>query len=140
MKNPVLTPEEALEHIKSRRDFRANLRSISNRLLNWAIEWNVAQPPDNRVLCFLREDVNVGFFVDRGGSRDKNRRPNFLVIKGEADLLDFNLGRHPNERYRRVFRQLKGNETRWWLRNEKFSEASPELLHGAFLDALKRQL
>ena len=140
MKNPILTPEEAIEHIKSRSAFRANLRSLSNRILNWAIEWNEAQPPDNRVLCFLREDVNVGFFIDRDGNRNKNKRPNFLVIKAETDLLDFSLGRLPDERYRRVFQQLKGNETRWRLRNEQFSKATPELLHGAFLVALKRQL
>jgi hypothetical protein len=140
MKNPVLTPEEAIAHIKSKSDFRANLRSLAIKILNWTIDWNKDQPPDNRVLCFLREEVNVGLFLDRDGNREKTNRPNFLVIKGARDYLDFGLGRDPDGRYRALFNQPKGHETRWLLPRERFPLVSTDLLRGAFMDALRRQL
>ena len=140
MKNPVLTPHEAINHIKRRSDFQANLRQRALQIMNWVIEWNQAQPPENQVLCFLREGVNVAFCLDRDNNRVKKKRPNFLVIKARNDYLDFGLGERPGDRYRRAFEPLKDHKTRWILRRQQFPGVDDDLLKRAFLEAMERQL
>ncbi len=140
MNNPVLTPEEAIDHIKRTSAFRANLRYLALKILRWTIEWNETQPVENRILCFLRETENVGFFIDRDGNREKKKRPNFLVVKATKNYLDFGLGANPEKEYSTVFKHVKGHETRWLLGDRQFSKVDSDLLKGAFLDALTRLL
>ncbi|MCB1850930.1 MAG: hypothetical protein H6963_01320 [Chromatiaceae bacterium] len=140
MKNPVLTPHEAISHIKSRSDFQANLRQRALQILNWVNEWNQVQPPENQVLCFLREGVNVAFCLDRDNNREKKKRPNFLVIKARNDYLDFGLGERPGDQYRTAFEPLKDHKTRWILHRQQFPSVDDDLLKRAFLEAMERQL
>jgi hypothetical protein len=140
MKNPILTPEEAIVHVKRQSDFKPNLRAVAVKILHWTIDWNKEQPADSRVLCFLREDVNVGFFLDRDGNREKTRRPNFLVVKARGDYLDFGLGREPDKQYRHLLQQLKDNEIRWLLRRDQFPLVSDDLLRQILVDAIRHQM
>jgi hypothetical protein len=140
MKNPILTPEEAINHIKRKSEFQANLRQRALQILNWALEWNKAQPQENQVLCFLREEVNVAFFLDRNNNREKKKRPNFLVIKARNDYLDFCLGDKPSDHIRRDFEQLRDHKTRWILRRQRFPNVGDDLLKRAFMEAMERQL
>ena len=140
MKNPILTPHEAISHIKRKSEFQANLRQRALQILNWAIDWNQEQPPESQVFCFLREGINVAFCLDRDNNREKKRRPNFLVIKARNDYLDFCLGEKPGDLYRRAFEQLKDDKIRWILRRQEFPNVDDDLLQRAFLEAMERQL
>jgi len=121
MSDKILTPYEAFDYLKE--TFSKTITGVKEvlEMSKWICEWNEGLPDDNRIICYIREYVNVGYVIDRGNNRYKQKKPNFMVIKLEktdfeiktphVDFYLTELGYRPCQKY--LAQRKESNPVRW---------------------------
>jgi len=89
MKNEILTIEEAYNRLSMSIPTKTTGRQEVLDLVKWISEWNQTLPDNFKIICYLRDDINIGFMIDRDSNRDKIRKPRFMVIKHIGKDRDF---------------------------------------------------
>ncbi len=140
----LVSLEAAVEHLS--RILPDNpAKSNIIELTAWIRDWSPTQKSDNQIFCYFREDINVGYVLDRDGNREKRAKPNCLVVKcPKNDMefkelhLDFYLknGYAPLAHY---LTQRPSNPVRWLILKNHLTQIGLEDLKTLFLTACQRR-
>lgn len=143
--------QEALNHVEKRISDTESGRLYVIGLMKWIIDFDKNLTDGNHIFCYIREDINVGFALDRNGNKEKSKKPNFCVLKLKntdrqfKDLhLDFDLnkkGEVPFREYldRRLLNTGVFREDRWVLCGHKMDKLGIDNIKNLFLESFKRK-
>jgi hypothetical protein len=120
MPKPLMSPIEAIDHLKTLMHINDNAKNAVFSIMKWMSEMNKILPDSDKIICYTREYKNIGFTIAQ--EKDKKRLPNFLVIKLDGTDIDYKyfhldlyLSKDGYQPLESDIYQRKSNKARWIL-------------------------
>jgi len=126
MSEQIIGPEEAYKILKGSIPSSAPGKGGVLAMCKSIADWNDNLSQENKIICYIRESINIGYVIDRNGNRFKEKKPNFMVIKlpgtdREIKQLhaDLYIGKAGYEPLKEFIYQRDSNPVRWLIIGNK---------------------
>lgn len=128
MSEQIIGPEEAYNILKGSILSTAPGKGAVLSICKWIADWNDNLSQENKIVCYIRESINIGYVIDRNDNRFKEKKPNFMVIKlpgTDREIkqlhVDLYLRNEGYEPLKEFIYQRDSNPVRWLVTGNKLS-------------------